>query len=341
LNVLLAPLIVDENGKLNSFLVDTVFLKTVDHKSVSQAVVKSLQEYGIDNDKVIVFNTDNAAYMIKAYNDCLSVLYPNAVHITCLAHIMNLVGESFRKPFNLLNDFMRAFSAVFFRAGARKRRYYDHLIANNVKPSVCPDPCGTRWGSWFHALLYHTTHIHLYPSFFAHEFALTKSPAHSLETLQPNTTDYNFIQVQMSVVAAKCKSILYLIDLFESNSPIATQVFDCMEDVAISLESNRQCSSEACSQFFEGSRLKMQQQQEITTQLERACQAGMEKLQKYLQQGQPGIHFLKAVRVFNPKKLFLLSEDKSDFEAITGFEQVKLLLNFGNSSVMYILPINI
>ena len=27
-------------------------------------------------------------------------------------------------------------------------RYLDHLAANRMTPSMCPDPCGTRWGSW-------------------------------------------------------------------------------------------------------------------------------------------------------------------------------------------------
>ena len=30
----------------------------------------------------------------------------------------------------------------------------DHLVANRMAPSKCPDPCGTRWGSWFQAILY-------------------------------------------------------------------------------------------------------------------------------------------------------------------------------------------
>jgi len=34
-------------------------------------------------------------------------------------------------------------------------RYLDHLIANRLAPSMCPDPCGTRWGSWFQGILYH------------------------------------------------------------------------------------------------------------------------------------------------------------------------------------------
>ena len=36
-------------------------------------------------------------------------------------------------------------------------RYLDHLTANRMAPSMYPDPCGTGWGSWFQAILYHTS----------------------------------------------------------------------------------------------------------------------------------------------------------------------------------------
>ena len=32
--------------------------------------------------------------------------------------------------------------------------YFDHLVANRMALSMCPDPCGTGWGSWFQAILY-------------------------------------------------------------------------------------------------------------------------------------------------------------------------------------------
>ena len=40
-------------------------------------------------------------------------------------------------------------------------RYLDHLVANRMAPSMCLDPCGTRWGSWFQAILYHTSAAYL------------------------------------------------------------------------------------------------------------------------------------------------------------------------------------
>lgn len=55
------------------------------------AVVKYPQEYSIDKEDVIVFKTDNAAYMKKAYAATLKSLFPNSVYVTYMAHIMNLV----------------------------------------------------------------------------------------------------------------------------------------------------------------------------------------------------------------------------------------------------------
>lgn len=40
------------------------------------AVVKTLQEYDIAIEDVIVFDTDNAAYMLKAYQRCSEVTFP-------------------------------------------------------------------------------------------------------------------------------------------------------------------------------------------------------------------------------------------------------------------------
>ena len=40
-------------------------------------------------------------------------------------------------------------------------RYRDHLVANRMAPSMCPDPCEMRWGSWFQAVLYHISAAYL------------------------------------------------------------------------------------------------------------------------------------------------------------------------------------
>jgi len=44
---------------------------------------------------------------------------------------------------------------VFILPISIRFRYLSHLLANRMAPSMCLDPCGTRWGSWFQAVLYH------------------------------------------------------------------------------------------------------------------------------------------------------------------------------------------
>jgi len=39
--------------------------------------------------------------------------------------------------------------------------YIGHLVSNRMAPSVCPDSCGTRRGSWFQAALYHISAAYL------------------------------------------------------------------------------------------------------------------------------------------------------------------------------------
>jgi len=55
---------------------------------------------------------------------------------------------------------------VFLLAISIRFRYLDHLVVNRMAPSMCLDPCGMRWGSWFQAILYHTS------AYFRHIFGV-------------------------------------------------------------------------------------------------------------------------------------------------------------------------
>ena len=192
LNILIAPLEKDESGRILAYLADTVFFEECNHSTVSMAVVKCLQEYGIDNDDVIVFNTDNAAYMKKAYTAALQSLYPNSLHVTCMAHIMNLIGGAFRRPFDQLNSFMLSFSQMFYHAGSRKRRYLQFLTKKGIKAAMAPNPCATRWNSWFTAVQYHSEHFGLYKEFIEMEINVSGILFAHNAVLQIYISNYNY-----------------------------------------------------------------------------------------------------------------------------------------------------
>ena len=146
LNVLAAPLepLSADVDKVQSYLLDTRFLTATNHTTVATAIIECLVSTGIKFTDVVTINTDNAAYMKKAFNDVLKGLMPNATHITCMAHIMNLVGDAFRKPFNRTNKFVKAANAIFWHANARKARYLRFLKPLVKSPKTPPNPIATR-----------------------------------------------------------------------------------------------------------------------------------------------------------------------------------------------------
>jgi len=69
--------------------------------------------------------------------------YFSHVHIS---HIFSAQNGIFDSNFNII-----CVSVTYF-----------YLVANRMASSMCLDhPCGTRWGSWFQAILYHVSNTYL------------------------------------------------------------------------------------------------------------------------------------------------------------------------------------
>jgi len=76
--------------------------------SIAQLIIRTLTSIGIDFNNVLALVSDNAAYMKKCFTDGLRGLLPNAVHVTCWAHILSLVGEEFRGAFELTDSLVES-----------------------------------------------------------------------------------------------------------------------------------------------------------------------------------------------------------------------------------------
>uniref|UniRef100_A0A8D0L3M5 CGG triplet repeat-binding protein 1 n=1 Tax=Sphenodon punctatus TaxID=8508 RepID=A0A8D0L3M5_SPHPU len=158
LNVLAAPLEKDVAGRIRPYLLDTIFLKSIDHGIVARSVVTVISEYNIAFENVYFFTTDNAAYMKKAFSAGLKVLLPNCIHITRLTHVLDLIMGQLQSPFQLTTTFMSIFRKL---PSKRKGRYLDHLRQCNpaMRASVPPDPFAGGWSSYFRAAVYHRDHV--------------------------------------------------------------------------------------------------------------------------------------------------------------------------------------
>ena len=331
-NVLIAPLELDSSGRILAYLGDTLFLEKTNHSTVARAVIKVVQDYDIDFDDVICFDTDAASYMKLAFNSILKALFPNSVHVTCLGHLNALIGESFTHPFKEVNEFQRKWSAVFYRAGARKFRYLKYLKENGVKQAMAPNPCATRWNSWFVCAKYHGLHFRLYKNFIASEYTYIKSPCASLKwlhTLFQDSVRQGSIYVQLKIIDDKCSPITHYIDVFQSRKPVTLKAFEALENLQIYFETNMALPLEAINHFFtecpEGDEMTFQKKRAIKEIFMEAMENASEKLLKYLDLGaggQPAINFLKEVRVFDPNSAPRMSQNLADYDHIPGMSDI-------------------
>ena len=90
-------------GQGRSYIIGIDFFSHVNYSTVSQAVIRSLNAFNVNLDDVLAFVSDNARYMIKAFNDVLSGLMPNANHVCCFTHILSLVLEIWPTVFTGMN----------------------------------------------------------------------------------------------------------------------------------------------------------------------------------------------------------------------------------------------
>ncbi|CAF1054974.1 unnamed protein product [Brachionus calyciflorus] len=103
---------------------------------------------------VMAFISDNASYMSKAFKSLKTILF-NCTHVACFAHIIALVGETWRSNLSEVDLIVANLKSIFARGSNRKKRFIDFLKSNEKEnPSYYPSPVVTRWNTWFKAVSY-------------------------------------------------------------------------------------------------------------------------------------------------------------------------------------------
>lgn len=169
-NVLMQPLDSFADVACKAMLVNTEFLPEVNNVTIAQLIIRTITMSNVHFNDVIALVSDNAAYMKKCFYDNLRGLLPNAVHVTCWAHILSLVGEEFHAALQLCDLLAANIKGIFSKAPGRRARYLHHLKQNNVSNvHLPPVPVITRWNTWFAAIFYHAEHLDHYVTFVARE----------------------------------------------------------------------------------------------------------------------------------------------------------------------------
>ena len=211
------PVTSADDLQMEALTVDLVYLNEVNATTVSQTIVQTLAKYNVDFNKVTGFVTDNASYMTKAM-ETLKCLLPNCIHMTCNAHILSLVGETWRKNFKTVDRLVACFKSIFVHCASRKQRYKryiaERITADSDNVPLPPVPVVTRWNSWFNAVVHHAKYIDHYHGFIDNEVKLSAS-SNALTELQSLLGDDTVLKQEVSFIAESTSKLVELVTWFE------------------------------------------------------------------------------------------------------------------------------
>lgn len=141
----------------------------------------------------------------------LKVLFPNMLHVTCLAHALNRLSDRVREQFTLLDQFIATTKMVFLKAPSRIEIF--RQIAGNI--ALPPAPIITRWSTWLRAVLYYKEHydvlvevIHAIPN-----------DAKRVDDLKKLVDDHSrYIKADIAFIDANYSFIIEKINIFEQRN---------------------------------------------------------------------------------------------------------------------------
>jgi hypothetical protein len=116
---------------------------------------------GIERDRMLLFLTDAAPYMIKSAT-ALRALYTKMIHVICAAHGLHRVAEKVRGYFKSVDKVIASVKKTFRKAPNRIQLFKSEA----PEISLPPEPIITRWGTWITASNYYCDNLNIIRSVF-------------------------------------------------------------------------------------------------------------------------------------------------------------------------------
>ena len=200
-NILMGSLIKPNH----SFLTTVKCLESnVNSNVISQIVDDSVKEMNIERGNLCLLLSDAAAYM-KLSGNILKSLYPNLIHITCLAHLIHNCSLKVKQSYPRVDAIIATTKTATVKNATRRNLF--HTIG------VPPQPVVTRWSSWLKAIRYYSSN-----------FGEIKRIVNSFESegkiVMKNKEAINAIGVEDDlVIIERCyMNLVDLLDKFEKKS---------------------------------------------------------------------------------------------------------------------------
>ena len=309
-------------GQLDKlYLIDVVFMDACNQQTVAQATLRSLASAGIDYNNVVCFVTDNAAYCKAAYNNILKNVLPNCIHVGCMAHILNLVGEDLVKDeyFKEVEVFVNDIKNIFKKRPARKSRFAAHLreINHDVK-SLPPEPVATRWGTWFDAVSYHSTHLDAYRTFFASEDSEAENVKRVRRVLGEEESSDRLL-LKMNFITESCPKIKNTLTKLEGNKPFAPTMYTMVDGLCIYLMRGTAKTTFGTETDSGLDKLTRAEKDEAVEHFHDAFNRAHLKFSKHVDRSM-AMDYYKLCRVFDPRQLSMITNDITKYKTLRGLQ---------------------
>ena len=305
------------------YLIGVVQMEACNHSTFSQAIIRSVTDIGITFEQITAVVSDSAAYCKKAYRDVLSAVFPNSVHVLCLAHIVNLVAEVFHhhRDFSHTCDLVTMIKSSLFKKPGRKSRFLKFLgeFISSADVKLPPVPVSTRWNSWFAAVIYHATRVQLYEGFYKAESSKGMAVERIIE-LVTHRELYPEICLQLHFIKENCQRIMSVLTSLESKeTPLACTVYNLLEDLRAYLKTSSMKTSFGTETDRLLAKLPVQEKRKKIKSFQEVFSLSLRKLESHLD-SHPAYSYYKAARLFDPRQLPIITHDIGDYCAIKAFE---------------------
>ena len=339
------------NVRGKPYLIEVVQMEACNHSTFSQAIIWSVTDIGITFEQITAVVSDSAAYCKKAYRDVLSAVFPNSVHVLCLAHIVNLVAEVFRhhRDFSHTCDLVTMIKSSLLKKPGRKSRFlkFHGEFISSADVKLPPVPVSTRWNSWFAAVIYHATRVQLYEGFYKAESSKGMAVEWIIE-LVTHRELYPEICLQLHFIKENCQRIMSVLTSLESKeTPLACTVYNLLEDLRTYLKTSSMKTSFGIETDRLLAKLPVQEKRKKIKSFQEVFSLSLRKLESHLDSLQekrkkiksfqevfslslrkleshldshPVYSYYKAARLFDPRQLPIITHDIGDYCAIKAFE---------------------
>lgn len=185
----------------------------------------------------------------------------------------------------------------------------DFIASTEVK--LPPIPVSTRWNSWFEAVTYHATRVHVYEGFYKAEKGSGMAVQRIIELLSRNHPSTLLYKEELSALndSSHCTRR-------EDHFP-SMQGINYMEDLRMYLKGGIQKTTFGTETDRLLSKLPESQRKKQVKSFQEVFRLSSKKLKSHLDT-HPAFAYYKAVRVFDPRQLAIVEHDIADHQAIPG-----------------------